>query len=178
MLLDTAKDVALNLKDAQKVLTMKEMNDAIKALQEVVKSVYPMGLPEYEPVRMELENRETLSDCKNNELTKVADPQDTKLWFAAKELQVESCLRDYLGKNEKTKVVIKVASKKAGQPSRERVLSEQDEKLLLMHSAKRREEIQNLAKDSDDSYYDAPWADQQGLKKKVLGLDNISWKPF
>ena len=157
---------------------MKEMNDAIKSLQEVVKSVYPMGLPEYEPVRMELENRETLSDCKNNELTKVADPQDTKLWFAAKELQVESCLRDHLGKNEKTKVVIKVASKKAGQPSRERVLSEQDEKLLLMHSAKRREEIQNLAKDSDDSYYDAPWADQQGLKKKVLGLDNISWKPF
>ena len=89
MLLDTAKDVALNLKDAQKVLTMKEMNDAIKSLQEVVKSVYPMGLPEYEPVRMELENRETLSDCKNNELTKVADPQDTKLWFAAIMSRVE-----------------------------------------------------------------------------------------
>ena len=109
---------------------------------------------------------------------KVADPQDTKLWFASKELNIGSSLRDYMGKNEKTKVVIKVASKKAGQPSREPLISEHDQKLLMMHSAKRREEIQNLQKDADDSYYDAPWADQQGLKKKVQGLDNITWKPF
>ena len=30
---------------------------------------------------------------------------------------------------------------------------------------------------ADDSFYDAPWADQNGLKRKVLGLDNISWRP-
>ena len=49
--------------------------------------------------------------------------------------------------------------------------------MLLMHSAKRREELIALAKDSDDSYHDAPWANQGGLKQKMLGMDNISWKP-
>ena len=76
-----------------------------------------------------------------------------------------------------SEVVIKVATKKDGQPCREPVLSERDEKLLLMHSAKRREELQQLSTDADDSFYDAPWADQNGLKRKVLGLDNISWRP-
>ena len=66
---------------------------------------------------------------------------------------------------------------KAGQPSREPLLSEKDQNMLLMHSAKRREEMIALAKNNDDSYHDSPWADQGGLKRKMCGLDNISWKP-
>jgi hypothetical protein len=86
----------------------------------------------------------------------VADPQDTKLWFASKELLRGTCLRDHLGKNEKTKVVVKVASKQAGQPAREPVLSQQDERMILMQSAKRRDELEKLEHDADDSYHDAP----------------------
>jgi hypothetical protein len=74
-------------------------------------------------------------------------------------------------------VVVKVASKQAGQPAREPVLSQQDERMILMQSAKRRDELEKLEHDADDSYHDAPWADQQSLKRKTLGLDNISWKP-
>ena len=107
----------------------------------------------------------------------MADPQDTKLWFSSKELMPGQCLGDFLGKNEKTKVIIKIASLKSGQPSREPLLSEKDQHMLLAHSAKRREEMIALAKNSDDSYHDAPWANQGGLKQKMLGMDNISWKP-
>ena len=81
----------------------------------------------------------------------MVDPQDTKLWFSSKELLPGQCLGDHLGKNEKTKVIIKVASKTSGQPAREPALSEHDQKLLLMHSAKRREEIQKI---SENRYID------------------------
>lgn len=177
LLMDAAKDAELLIKNAQHKLTHQDVSKLMKDLGDAIKTVWPMGLPEYEPVRMELENREILSECLNNELTKVADLHDTKLWFASKELLSGACLKDFLGNNEKSKVTIKVASKKAGQPCREPLISEQDQKLLMMHSARRREELEKLARDADDSFLDAPWADQHSLKRKVLGLDSISWKP-
>ena len=94
------------------------------------------------------------------------------------ELLPGQCLSEYLGKNEKTKVIIKVASKQSGQPAREPLLSEQDQKMLMMHSARRREEIQKLTENNDDSYHDSAWADQKGLKRRVMGMNEISWKPF
>lgn len=178
LLIEAAKSVESKLKDPQHFLTQKDITTALKEFREAVAKVYPMGLPEYEPIRMELENRECLSDYNDKQSTNVADPQDTKLWFASKEMLLGKNLSDYLGKNEKTKVIIKVASKKAGQPSREPLLSEQEQRLIMAHQARRREEIQRMAKDQDDSYLDAKWADQQGLKRKVIGLENVSWKPF
>jgi hypothetical protein len=73
---------------------------------------------------------------------------------------------------------IKTASKKSWQPCREHLLSEKDQKPIANAFAKHREEIIDLAKNSDDSYHDAPWANQGGLKQKMLGMDNISWKPY
>ncbi len=142
-----------------------------------MKTVYPMGLPGYEPVRMELENREILNECTNGQLTKVADRAETKLWFASKELVVGMQLKDFMGKNEKTKAVIKMASRQSGQPAREPVFTEEQQKIMMMQSAKRREELQQLEQNSDDSYMNSEWADQGSLKRKVLALDNISWKP-
>ena len=43
-----------------------------------------MGIPEYDPIRMEFENRENLAEFHNSQLTNIADPQDTKLWFSSK----------------------------------------------------------------------------------------------
>ena len=178
ILLEKAKEIEMLMKNPQHFLTPNDIKSALKTVKDELDKVYPMGLPEYEPVRMELENREILAEYHSKELTNVADPNETKLWFASKELLPEGRLGDYMGKNEKTKVVVKVASKKSGQPAREPVLSEQEQKVLLMHNARRREEYLQMEKDADDSYLDAPWADQQGLKRKVLGLDQISWKPF
>ena len=177
VLLEAAQDAELKMRNEKQLVTCKDSATCLKMLKEALDQVYPMGLPEYDPVRMELENREDLTDCRNLQLKEVADPQDTKLWFASKELLLGTCLGQYLGKIEKTKVVVKVASKKSGQPCREPLMSEEEQKRLMMYQAKRREEIQMLASTQDDSYYDAPWADQNGLKRKVLGLNDISWKP-
>ena len=64
--------------------------------------VWPMGLPPTDPVRLELENCEELQGTQESKM--VLDPAKTTLWFATKELTREKKLKDFLGKNEKTKV--------------------------------------------------------------------------
>ena len=178
LIVEKVKEVEGMVKNPNHILKPSDINKSLKELKEVLDKVYPKGIPEYDPIRMEFENRENLGDFHSKQLADVADPNDTKIWFASKELMQGKILKDYLGKNEKTKVIIKVAAKKNGQPSRESILSEQDQKLILYHNAKRREELQKLEKNADDSYLDAPWADQKELKRKVLGMNNVSWRPF
>lgn len=42
-------------------MTMEMVNDALDQLRGAVMIVYPMGLPPYDPIRMEFENKEDLS---------------------------------------------------------------------------------------------------------------------
>lgn len=62
------------------------------------------GLPEWEPAVLILENK---FDFEGREFD-VGDylaANDTSLWWAGKELLRGKLLRDYTGKNEKTKIV-------------------------------------------------------------------------
>jgi hypothetical protein len=49
----------------------------------------------------------------------VLDPQTTDLWFAGKKLERGKLMQDYLGKNEKTKAVVKLQEAGGLKPSRE-----------------------------------------------------------
>lgn len=42
-------------------VTMEMVKDALDQLRGAVMIVYPMGLPPYDPIRMEFENKEDLS---------------------------------------------------------------------------------------------------------------------
>ena len=42
-------------------LTSEHIHDAIDILRGTIMIVYPMGLPPYDPIRQELENKESLS---------------------------------------------------------------------------------------------------------------------
>lgn len=50
-------------------------------------------------------------------------------------------MKDYLGRNEKTKVVLKLTKTGSGPPAREPALSEQDRKLLMAAAFKKQEEL-------------------------------------
>jgi hypothetical protein len=54
-------------------------------------------------------------------------PESSALWFAGKALEPGSKLADYMGRNERSKVVVKLQKKGAGAPAREpvRALDEQ-----------------------------------------------------
>lgn len=67
--------------------------------------------------------------------------QRSTLWFCGKEIQRGKVLADYLGKNEKTKVIVKLQKSGSGPPGREPVLSAEEQKAMMMHAYRRQEEL-------------------------------------
>ena len=157
-------------------MEMGRVTEAMDVLRGAVNIVFPMGLPEHDPLRMELENREELAGSQASK--EVLDPAQAVLWFASKELMPGQCLKDFLGKNEKTKVVVKLTTRSAGQPPREPVFSEAEQARLMMANHQRREELAALDKaaQDDDSYLNSQWADPNSLKRKMQGVNAINWK--
>ncbi len=155
-------------------LTRKAIKECLDVLKGAVSIVYPMGLPEYDPVRMELENREELDGTQAEKA--LVDPAEATLWFANKEMKMGNRLSDHLGKNEKTKVVVKLSTRRQGQPTSESWMGEEEQKRMMAENYKRMQEIRRLEKDDDDSYLNSSWADGSQLKKKFHGMSNISWK--
>ena len=153
-------------------VTWAIVKEALDILKGAVAIVYPMGLPEYDPIRMELENREEIRG--SNE---AIDVDEATLWFANKEMKREDALFKYSGKNEKTKLIVKLSTQRRGQPTSESFISPETQKKLALENYKRMEELKRLEKDVDDSYLNSNWADGQALRRKFQGLNNISWKP-
>uniref|UniRef100_A0A2K6BNR3 Cilia and flagella associated protein 298 n=1 Tax=Macaca nemestrina TaxID=9545 RepID=A0A2K6BNR3_MACNE len=87
-------------------VTMEMVKDALDQLRGAVMIVYPMGLPPYDPIRMEFENKEDLSGTQAG--LNVIKESEAQLWWAAKELRRTKKLSDYVGKNEKTKIIAKI----------------------------------------------------------------------
>jgi hypothetical protein len=56
------------------------------------------------------------------------------LWWAGKEIQRGKKLCDFLGKNEKTKIVAKLQKKGVGAPAREPVFNEEERKKLMANA--------------------------------------------
>lgn len=71
----------------------------------------------------------------------VIDASLAQLWFSNKLLERGKKLSDYLGKNEKTKVVLKITKAGSGPPPREPLLSEEEKKLMMLHAYRRQEEL-------------------------------------
>jgi hypothetical protein len=91
-------------------LTFADVLEALDILRGAITIVYPMGLPEYDPIRMELENREDLSGTQAQK--EVVDLGQATLWFSSKELIRGKKLKDFLGgANEKSKVILKLSTR-------------------------------------------------------------------
>lgn len=133
-------------------------------------------LPVYDPARLELEDREELDG--SSELEQVLDHLQTNLWWAGKELRTDQTLEQYIGRNEKTKIIAKLAPKSAGAPVREPRIDEHTHKAMLAHYYKKQEENKKLTEDEDDSYLDAQWANPKSLKSQLIGGGRpINWRP-
>lgn len=156
-------------------VTMEMVKEALDQLRGAVMIVYPMGLPPHDPIRMELENKEDLSGMQAS--LQVIPEQECQLWWAAKELHKEKKLQDYIGKNEKTKIVVKMQKRGQGAPVREPVVTEDQQKQMMMHYYRRQEELKKLEEADDDSHLDSEWSDRQALKRQFQGLNNIKWGP-
>ncbi|XP_077401815.1 cilia- and flagella-associated protein 298 [Vanacampus margaritifer] len=156
-------------------VTAAMVNEALAQLRGAVMIVYPMGLPPHDPIRMELEDREDLAGTQAS--LQVLEESECQLWWAAKEMQRGKKLQDYIGKNDKTKLVVKIQKKGQGAPAREPLVTNEEQKQMMMHYYRRQEELKKLDEADDDSHMDSTWSDRQALKRQFQGLSNIKWGP-
>jgi len=69
---------------------------------------------------------------------------NSTLWFAGKEMKRDKPLSEYVGKNEKSKVIVKLQKSSAGPPLREGKMSAEEEKQVMLHMFRRNQELQVL----------------------------------
>ncbi|XP_069616949.1 cilia- and flagella-associated protein 298 [Ranitomeya imitator] len=160
--------------EANICVTMDVVKDALDQLRGAAMIVYPMGLPPHDPIRMEFENNEDLSGTQAGQM--VIEEDAAQLWWAGKELLRKQKLADYVGKNEKTKIIVKIQKKGHGAPAREPVISEEEQKNMMMYYHRRQEELKKLEEDEDISYLNAEWADSSSLKRQFQGVKDIKWR--
>ncbi|CAL8135224.1 unnamed protein product [Orchesella dallaii] len=84
----------------------------------------------YDQIRMELEGREEFGGTHDS--LQVIAKEETEivvLWQTNLSLEL---LEDFIGKTEKTKVVVKLQKNGSGPTARESVMMEEDRKLMMM----------------------------------------------
>jgi hypothetical protein len=134
-------------------LTVRGLQEKVDNIRGAVAMAYPMGLPEWDPVRLmiadELDATGYLAEVAGRDYL---DPATATLWWAGKEFFRDGVVGDRVGKNEKTKVVARLQSAAGGAPVREPAVSEDERKAMMAWYFKKQEEEKKLAEDNDDNY--------------------------
>ncbi|XP_022089950.1 UPF0769 protein C21orf59 homolog isoform X2 [Acanthaster planci] len=170
---EATKAVSKDLVKSNMYLTEQTVKDSLDQLRGAVMIVYPMGLPPHDPIRMEFENKEELAGTQAS--LDVLEEANACLWFSGKEMQRGKKLLDIVGKNEKTKIIVKIQKKGQGAPGREPVFSQDEQKEMMAYAYRKQEEMKKLETEMDDSHLGAEWADPNSLKRQFHGLRDVKW---
>ncbi|XP_069127896.1 cilia- and flagella-associated protein 298-like [Argopecten irradians] len=169
-----AKDMISKKKvQMDQYVTQATVKEALDILRGAVMIVYPMNLPPHDNIRMEFENTEDLEGTQAS--TEVLPEANTSIWFSGKEMLRGKLLKDFVGKNEKTKIIAKLQKRGLGVPQREQVVSEEEQKKMMAYYYKKQEDYKKLQAEADDAYMDQEWADSGALKRNLNGLRDIKW---
>lgn len=101
---------------------------------------------------------------------------DSQLWFTSKKLDINDKLYKYIGKNEKTKIIIKISKLKGHMPIREPIIDEETRKKMMSFWHKKQENDKILKEDDDESYLQSQWANPNALKNELHSFQSISIK--
>uniref|UniRef100_A0A7R9YN80 Cilia- and flagella-associated protein 298 n=1 Tax=Diacronema lutheri TaxID=2081491 RepID=A0A7R9YN80_DIALT len=159
----------------KQLTTRKALLDAIDSIKGAVMIAYPMGLPPYDTVRQILDEKEDLAGSAAG--LEVVDPENAATWWANKELQAGKLLSDFVGKNEKTKIVCKLQKKGSGAPQREPVISREEQQAMIAHYHQKQQEAKVLEANTEDDYANSAWANPKSLKNAFTGIGDVSWRP-
>jgi len=165
--------------DKKVCLNLKTLKDAVDCLRGAIMISYPAnhGLPEWDPAREMLENKYDFTSGQSDVYDFLVS-KETAIWWAGKELFRGKSLFDYVGKNEKTKIVVKLQKAGGGAPVREPMIDDKSYKNMLSYYYKKQEEQKKLEDDNDDQYMNSAWANPKNMKNQLIGGGkDISWKP-
>jgi hypothetical protein len=110
---------------------------------------------------------------------KYLDSKDSSMWWAGKELLRDKPLNHYTGKNEKTKIVVKLTRTGSGAPVRESAVDEATRIKLMSMYHKKQEELKKAESNNEDDFANSSWANPNNLKNylvtggKGVGFRNI-----
>ncbi|GMH59673.1 hypothetical protein TL16_g02880 [Triparma laevis f. inornata] len=128
---------------ARKNLSLDEINDKIANMRGAVMMAFPMGLPEWDTIKLAIDSVDGLEGTGVG--AEVMESDNASLWVAGKEFMKGQLVSDRLGKNEKTKVIAKLQKSGSGPPQREPAVSEEERKAMMAHYFKKQEEMKKLA---------------------------------
>jgi len=160
---NVARKVAINLAMLQ---------EKLDNMRGAVTMAYPMGLPEYDTVRLTIEGEHGLEGTAAG--VEILDPATAELWVAARPFERSQTVGERLGcRNEKTKVIGKLQKPGAGAPGREAAVSEEERKAMMAFYFKKQEEMKKLAESSEDEYLHSSWADPKALQRSLRGVGAV-----
>jgi hypothetical protein len=146
----------------------KEAEEVMMLLKGATMIAYPgyYGLPEWDPVFMILEGKfnflQYYPDCD------WLDENQSTLWWAKKELVKGKVLSDYVGKNEKTKIIVKIMGKGKGAPLSEPPIDQETQKKMMSFYYKKQEEAKKLEEENEDDFMNSEWANPTHLKNQLV----------
>lgn len=141
----------------------------IENIKTAVGQAYQEGLPQHDLARIALEEED--KDLREKHGLPLLDEGATAIWSCNKEFARGQPISHRVGTNEKTKVIVKLATKGGGPPAREPIVSEAERNAMAAFYFKRQEQLKELAKADEDDYLNSSWADPKGMKKSLQGLD-------
>jgi hypothetical protein len=144
------------------------LSEELGRMAGAVTIVFPQGLPPSDPVRKVIEGGEVQFE---------QEPHTCQLWWARKSLQRGKLLSDYIGRNPRQKLMVKLSDARSGPPPRDMSLGQEAQVRLMSQLHKKAEELKRIEKDDDDGYLDQEWANPRGLSQQFQGIGEIDWKP-
>eukprot|EP00769_Ergobibamus_cyprinoides_P001057 gnl/Ergobibamus_cyprinoides/2056.p1 GENE.gnl/Ergobibamus_cyprinoides/2056~~gnl/Ergobibamus_cyprinoides/2056.p1 ORF type:complete len:297 (+),score=58.83 gnl/Ergobibamus_cyprinoides/2056:124-891(+) len=190
-LLDTVEEVKAALSSdraaRRRALPIAEVAECLAKLRGACMIAFPQGLPEYDPVRIILDDdddhlgnaegarwyagtqtqraiRDALSDVLWVGFTKCVKRDDPE----------KPLLSDYFGTNDKSKVVVRPARAGMGAPAKDASKKSEGELAMMSYYHQRQEALRKLdQQDPDDAaHIAAGWADPSALRKQFHGMSS------
>jgi cilia- and flagella-associated protein 298 len=157
--------------DRKVAVTLRILQEKLDNIRGAVTMAYPMGLPEWDSVRLGIEGTGGIEGTAAGQ--EILNADTAELWVASRDFNRSQTVGDRLGTNEKTKVVGKLQKSGGGPPGREPGVSEDERKAMMAYYFKKQEELKQLAENSEDDYLNSKWADTKGLQRSLRGQDSV-----
>ena len=100
------------------------------------------------------------------------------MWWSGKPLNRSEMFTKYVGKNEKTKINVKLTGNAEQAPPREAPIDQKTQSEMMAYWYRKQEEHKKLIEDEDISYTNSEWANTQLLKNQLQGSTAVKFKPF
>lgn len=154
-------------------INLRMLQEKLDLVRGAVIMAYPMGLPEYDTVRMTIEGDEGLDGTAAGQ--ELLDQNTAELWVASRifDRSPGQTVGNRLGNNEKTKVVGKLQKPGNGPPGREAAISEDEKKAMMAYYFKKQEEYKKMSEANDDDYLHSSWADPKQLQNSLRGQASV-----